>query len=127
MQGDVSWGVDLRRDKRLERGALRRYRGAVGLTLLVFLLAAKSTNLPVTLLRWYWTSHGVEITATMAQLVNMASYTASLLLPLLFFVAVRRDQGHRPLFPLSRPRKGTFLPGMGICLAVAGGLIELQC
>ena len=52
MQGDVSWGVDLRRDKRLERGALRRYLGAVGLTLLVFLLAAKSTNLPVTLLRW---------------------------------------------------------------------------
>lgn len=118
MQGDVSWGVDLRRDKRLERGALRRYLGAVGLTLLVFLLAAKSTNLPVTLLRWYWTSHGVEITATMAQLVNMASYTASLLLPLLFFVAVRRDQGRRPLFPLSRPRKGTLLPGMGICLGV---------
>ena len=98
MQGDVSWGVDLRRDKRLERGALRRYLGAVGLTLLVFLL--------------------VEITATMAQLVNMASYTASLLLPLLFFVAVRRDQGHRPLFPLSRPRKGTLLPGMGVCLGV---------
>lgn len=116
--GDVLWGVDLRRDKRLERGALRRMLGAVGLALLIFLLAAKSTSLPVTLLRLYWTSHGVEITPSMAQLVNMASYTASLLLPLLFFVLAWGPRAGRPLFPLVRPRKGTLLPALGVCLGV---------
>lgn len=118
MQGDVTWGVDLQRDKRLERGELRRYLAAVGLTLLIFLLAAKSTSLPVTLLRWYWTSHGVTITESMAQLVNMASYTASLLLPLLFLVAAQGQRAKRPLFPLTRPKQGTFFPALGICLGV---------
>jgi len=118
LEGDVLWGTDLQRDKRLERCALRRLLAAVGLTLLIFLLAAKSTSLPVTLLRWYWTGHGVEITPSMAQLVNMASYTASLLLPLLFLVLVQGPRADRPLFPLVRPRKKIFFPALGICLGV---------
>lgn len=118
LEGDVLWGVDLQRDKRLERSALRRLLAVVGLTLLIFLLTAKSTSLPVTMLRWYWTSHGVEITPSMVQLVNMASYTASLLLPLSFLVLAQGSRGNLPLFPLVRPRKGIFFPALGICLGV---------
>ena len=101
MEGDILWGVDLERDQRLERRSLSRLLSAVGLTMLIFLLAALSTGLPVNLLRWYWESHGIPITDALAQLVNMASYTYSLLLPLLFFVLFQgpRRVG-RPLFPL---------------------------
>lgn len=118
LQGDVLWGTDLQRDKRLERSALRRLLAVIGLTLLIFLLAAKSTSLPVTLLRWYWTSHGVEITPSIAQLVNMASYTASLLLPLLFLALAQGTRADRPLFPLARPRRKVFFPALGVCLGV---------
>ena len=47
MEGDILWGVDLERDRRLGRSALTRYLSAVGLALLLFLLAARSTSLPV--------------------------------------------------------------------------------
>lgn len=118
-EGDVLWGSDLRRDKRLERSRLRRLLGAVGLTLLVFLLAAKLTGLPVTLLRWYWESHNIEVTPAMAQLVNMASYAVSLLIPIFVLTAAERAAGvKQALFPLGRPRRGVFFPAMGICLGV---------
>ena len=73
MEGDILWGVDLERDQRLERRSLSRLLSAVGLTMLIFLLAALSTGLPVNLLRWYWESHSIPITDALAQLVNMAS------------------------------------------------------
>ena len=119
MEGDILWGVDLERDQRLERRSLSRLLSAVGLTMLIFLLAALSTGLPVNLLRWYWESHGIPITDTLAQLVNMASYTYSLLLPLLFFVLFQgpRRVG-RPLFPLGRPAPGVFFPALGFCLGI---------
>lgn len=119
MKGDILWGVDLERDRRMERRELKRYFSAVGLTMLIFLLAALSTNLPVNLLRWYWQGHGVLVTQTMIQLVNMASYVFSLVVPLLFLVLFQgpRRTG-RPLFPLSRPRRGISFPAMGVCLGV---------
>lgn len=118
-QGDVLWGTDRQRDKRLERGQLRWLLGAVGLTLLVFLLAANLISFPVTLLGWYWDSHGVEVTPTMTQLVDMASYSVSLLIPLLVLaVMVPSPRTKLPLFPLERPRKGIFFSAMGICLGV---------
>lgn len=119
MKGDILWGVDPERDRRLERRELRRYFSALGLTMLIFLLAALSTNLPVNLLRWYWQGHNIQATQTMIQLVNMASYAFSLVVPLLFLVVFQgpRRTG-RPLFPLGRPRKGLFFPAMGICLGV---------
>lgn len=121
-QGDVLWGADRRRDRQLERGQLRWMLGAVGLTLLVFLLAAKLTSLPVILLGWYWEGHGVEVTSVMAQLVNMASYSVSLLIPLLVLVlmlpSIPIAGTKRPLFPLDQPRKGILFPAMGICLGV---------
>ena len=86
MEEDILLGYNPEQERRLERRALGRYLAAVGFTMLVFLLAALSTGLPVNLLRWYWESHGIPITDALAQLVNMASYTYSLLLPLLFFV-----------------------------------------
>ena len=117
MEGDILWGVDPKRDQRLQRRDLSRLLSAIGLTMLIFLLAALSTSLPVNLLRWYWTSRHMEITDTMAQLVNMASYAYSLLLPLLFFVIFQGpSRTGRPLFPLNLPRKGVFLPALGTCL-----------
>lgn len=119
MEGDILWGVDLERDQRLEHHALGRYLSAVGLTMLVFLLAALSTSLPVNLLRWYWQGHGVLVTQTMIQLVNMASYCYSLLLPLLFLVLFQGpERTGRPLFPLVRPRRGILFPALGICLGL---------
>ena len=49
----------------------------------------------------------------------MASYTYSLLLPLLFFVLFQgpRRVG-RPLFPLGRPAPGVFFPALGFCLGI---------
>lgn len=119
MEGDILWGIDPERDRRLDRYALRRYLSAAGLTMLLFLLAALSTNLPVTLLRWYWRSHGIDIGDSAIQLVNMASYVFSLLVPLVFF-AVCHDpaQTRRSLFPLERPRPGILFPALGICLGV---------
>ena len=74
--------------------------------MLVFLLAALSTSLPVGLLRGYWQNRGVPVTQTMMQLVNMASYCYSLLLPLLFMVLFQGPgRTSRPLFPLARPRR----------------------
>lgn len=119
MEGDILWGVDLERDQRFQRRSLSRCLSAIGLTMLIFLLAALSTNVPVVLLRWYWNSRQTEITDTLAQLVNMASYTYSLLLPLLFFVLFQ-GPSHvgRSLFPLNLPRKGVFLPALGTCLGI---------
>lgn len=121
-QGDVLWGTDPKRDKPFERGLLRRLLGAVGVTLLVFLLTARLIGLPVTLLGWYWESHGVEITPALSQLVNMASYVVSLLVPLLVLVlllpSIPTAGPRQPLFPLARPRKGVLFPAMGICLGV---------
>lgn len=119
MEGDILWGVDRERDRRLQRQDLNRLLSAIGLTMLIFLLAALSTSLPVSLLRWYWASRHREITDTMAQLVNMASYAYSLLLPLLFFVVFQGpSRAGRPLFPLNLPRKGVFLPALGTCLGL---------
>lgn len=119
MEGDILWGIDPERDRRLERHALGRYLAAVGFTMLLFLLAALSTSLPVDLLRRYWQGRGVPVTQTMTQLVNMASYCYSLLLPLLFLVLFRGPgRTGRPLFPLGRPRRGILFPALGICLGV---------
>lgn len=118
-EGDVLWGSDPRRDRRLERGRLYRLLSAVGLTLLVFLLAARITGLPVTLLGWYWESHNVQVTPVMAQVVNMVSYAVSLLIPLLALAAMARSTGSKQLlFPLLRPRPGIFFPAMGVCLGI---------
>ena len=119
MEGDILWGVDRERDRRLGRAALGRYLAAVGLALLFFLLAARATSLPVSLIRWYWQGRGIRAGDSAIQLVNMASYIFSLLVPLLFFVLF---QGPRrtgvPLFPLGRPKAGIFFPALGICLGV---------
>ena len=74
MEEDILLGYNPERERRLERRALGRYLAAVGFTMLVFLLAALSTSLPVGLLRGYWQNRGVPVTQTMMQLVNMASY-----------------------------------------------------
>ncbi len=119
MEGDILWGIDQERDRRLDRAALRRYLSAAGLAMLLFLLAALSTNLPVSLLRWYWRGHNIQPSPAAVQLVNMASYVFSLLVPLLFFAVFHGPaQTRRPLFPLNRPRRGVFFPALGICLGV---------
>ena len=101
MEEDILLGYNPERERRLERRALGRYLAAVGFTMLVFLLAALSTSLPVGLLRGYWQNRGVPVTQTMMQLVNMASYCYSLLLPLLFMVLFQGPgRTSRPLFPL---------------------------
>ena len=106
MEGDILWGVDPERDRRLGRSALTRYLSAVGLALLLFLLAARSTSLPVSLVRWYWQGHGIQAGDSAIQLVNMASYIFSLLVPLLFFVLFQGPRKTKvPLFPLGLPRR----------------------
>lgn len=121
-EGDVLWGTDRQRDKRLERSQLRQLLGTVGLTLLIFLVTAKLVSLPVTLLGWYWESRGVTVTSTLTQLVNMAGYSVSLLVPLLALVlmlpTIPTAGARPPLFPLGRPRRGVFFPAMGVCLGV---------
>lgn len=117
MEGDILWGVDPERDRRLGRSALTRYLSAVGLALLLFLLAARSTSLPVSLVRWYWQGHGIQAGDSAIQLVNMASYIFSLLVPLLFFVLFQGPRKTKvPLFPLGLPRRGVLFPALGICL-----------
>ena len=119
MEEDILLGYNPEQERRLERRALGRYLAAVGFTMLVFLLAALSTSLPVGLLRGYWQNRGVPVTQTMMQLVNMASYCYSLLLPLLFMVLFQGPgRTSRPLFPLARPRRGILFPAMGICFGV---------
>lgn len=121
-QGDVLWGTDRQRDRRLEWGRLRQLLGAVGVTLLVFLLAARLMSLPVAVLSWYWESRGLQVTPALAQLVNMVGYAVSLLVPLLALVlmipAVPAAGAKPSLFPLGRPRRGVLFPAMGICLGV---------
>ena len=110
---------DPERERRLEKRALSRCLSAVGLTLLVFLLAAKSTGLPVNFLRHWWGESGIAITPAMAQVVNMASYAYSILVPLCFLVLFQgpRRTG-RPLFPLRLPRHGVLFPALGVCLGI---------
>ncbi len=119
MEGDILWGVDPARDRRLGRMALRRYFSAAGLAMLLFLLAALSTSLPLALLRWYWQGHNIQAGDSVIQLVNMASYVFSLLVPLLFFVFFHGPRrAGCSLFPLGRPKKGILLPALGVCLGV---------
>ena len=118
MEGQVR-APDQERERRMEKRALSRALSAVGLTLLLYLLAASSTSLPVNLLRRLWQAEGVEITASMAQMVNMASYAYSILVPLLFLALFQGPRrAGRPLFPLGLPRRGVFLPALGVCLGV---------
>lgn len=121
-QGDVLWGTDPQRDKRIERSELRWLLGVVGLALLIFLLTARLTAFPMTLLGWYWESHNVEVTSVMSQLANMVCYLVSLFVPLLVLVlmtpVIPAAKGRQPLFPLGRPRKGSLFPAAGICLGV---------
>lgn len=121
-QGDVLWGTDPQRDKRLERGELRWLLGVVGLALLIFLLTARLTVLPMTLLGWYWESHNLEVTPVMSQLANMVCYVVSLFVPMLVLVlmtpAIPAARAKRPLFPMGKPRKGVLFPAMGVCLGV---------
>lgn len=121
-EGDVLWGSDRRRDKQLEQAQLRQLLGAVGLTLLVFLLAARLVSLPVSLFGWYWETHGVQITPATAQLVNMTAYSVSLLIPLLVLTltapSIPTAWAKPILFPLGRPERGVLFPAMGICLGV---------
>lgn len=121
-QGDVLWGADPQRDKRIERGELRWLLGVVGLALTIFLLTARLTVLPMTLLGWYWESHNLEVTPVMSQLANMVCYVVSLFVPLLVLAvmtpAIPAARARRPLFPMGRPRKGVWFPAMGVCLGV---------
>ena len=125
MEEDILLGYNPERERRLERRALGRYLAAVGFTMLVFLLAALSTSLPVGLLRGYWQNRGVPVTQTMMQLVNMASYCYSLLLPLLFMVLFQGPGGGSPP-PVTRGPApgGVLLTGIG--LGVWGGGPEAQ-
>ena len=92
----------------------------LGAALLLFFLAARSTGVPVGLLRLFLARQGAEITDVQAQLVNMASYGYSVLVPLLFLALFQggRRRGGRPLFPLGRPRRGVLLPALGVSLGV---------